>query len=431
MLESKDVRRQRTDVPPLAVEGPVERPLHPPVVGAVRRRRVLYVEGYDPRGAQVYHRLFERSCQRFGQAWPVGLTLNPIELDSEELAHWSVEMRSTHWQVATRYDFLRLEHHIRADMGGSLARQMLRALVWIVDDLVSGAMWRIFRASWQFGAHLLLIQVLFLVWLAVAAACAFAAFGVVTAGLAEPAALGVVAALLVAAATLYALRPLAGRWFVVQITHCWATLRRFGRGKQTWLDQAVEAGARHLVAVAQTSDADEIVVVGHSTGSVIAAAIVARALALDPQLGRKRARLVLLTLGSVMPAVALHPAATHMRDIVRRLAIEPALSWIECQSRKDVMNFHDFDPVKGVGVQVERQRNPLLWSVRFKDMMSPADYRHLRLHFFAMHFQYIMAGDRPTSHDYVLLVGGPMALTDWARHHELAIIRDAMARGPE
>src|SRR5215467_15431297 len=160
---------------------------HP--IGTVRRRRVVYVEGYDPRGAETYHQLFERSCERFGKTWSVNPTLKPIELDSDDLAHWSIEMRSAHWQVATRYDFLRLEHHIRADMGGSLARQILRALAWIVDDLVSGAMWRIFRASWQFGAHLLLIQVLFVVWLAVAVACGLAAFRIVTVGLAEPAAL--------------------------------------------------------------------------------------------------------------------------------------------------------------------------------------------------------------------------------------------------
>src|SRR5262245_6766974 len=427
MLESKDASRQRTDLPPLVME----RPLHPPIVGAVRRRRVLYVEGYDPRGAQVYHRLLERSCQRFGKAWPVDLALKPIELDSDELAHWSTEMRSANWQVATRYDFLRLEHHIRADMGRSLTQQILRALAWVLDDLVSGTLWRIFRTSWRFGVHLLLFQVLCLAWITLAAASGLAAFRVVTIGLVEPVAVGLVAALIVASATLFALRPLARRWFVIQITHCWATLRRFGRGKRTWVDQAVEVGARHLVAVAQTSDADEIVVVGHSTGGAIAAAIVARAFALDPHLGRKRARLVLLTLGSVMPAVALHPAATRMRDIIKRLAMEPALNWIECQSRKDVMNFDGVDPVKGVGVQVEWQRNPLLWEVRFKDMMPPAEYRSLRWHFFAMHFQYIMAGDRQTAHDYVLLVGGPMALADWARHHDLAIIRDAMGHGPD
>jgi hypothetical protein len=400
---------------------------HP--IGTVRRRRVLYVEGYDPRGAEVYHQLFERSCERFGKTWSVSPTLNPIELDSDDLAHWSIEMRAASWQVATRYDFLRLERHIRADMGGSLARQIRRGLTWILDDLVSGAQWRIFRASWRFALHLLAVQLLFLIWLAIGVAIGFAAFRIVTVSLREPAALGLFAATLVATLALLALRPLARHWYVTQISNCWATLRRFGRGQKTWLDQAIETGARHLVAVAQTSDADELVVVGHSTGGVVAAAIVARALMLDPNLGRRKARLTLLTLGSVMPAVALHPAAGRMRDIIKRLAIEPTLAWIECQSRKDVMNFAAFDPVKDIGLQVDGQRNPRIWLVRFKDMVSPVYYQRLRWNFFRMHFQYIMAGDRQTAHDYVLLIGGPMALADWARHHDLAIIHDGMAPG--
>src|SRR5262249_28093114 len=131
------------------------------------------------------------------------------------------------------------------------------------------------------------------------------------------------------------------------------------------------------------------------------------------------------------PAVALHPAATRMRDIAKRLAVEPTLSWVECQSRKDVMNFYDFDPVEDIGVHVQRQRNPLLWPGRFKNMLSRDNYRRMRWSFFRMHFQYIMAGDRQTTHDYVLLVGGPMVLADWARHHDLAIIRDGMAHDPD
>jgi pimeloyl-ACP methyl ester carboxylesterase len=230
--------------------------------------------------------------------------------------------------------------------------------------------------------------------------------------------LAIAGGLAVTAAALFALKPLANRWYVGQITSCWATLRRFGRAQPTWLDDTIETGAHHLVAAAAANDTDELVLVGHSTGSVIAAAIMARALALDPNLGRRGARLVLLTLGAVMPAVALHPAANRMRNIIKRLAGEPTVAWIECQSRKDVMNFEGFDPVDGVGVQVEKRHNPLLWSVRFKEMVSSAYYRRLRWNFFRMHFQYINAGDRPTAHDYMLLIAGPVALVDWARHHE-------------
>ena len=386
-------------------------------VDTVRRRHVLYVEGYDPRGAEAYYQLFERSCDRFGKAWPVEVTLDPFEMDSDDFAHWSLRTKSASWQVATRYDFLRLEGHIRADMNRPMAREIARGLGWLIDDVVSGTMWRIFRSSWRFGVHLLSIQLLLLIWLALAAAIGLAA-ALVVGSLGQPLMLGIAAGLAAATAALLALKPLAHRWFVGQITSCWATLRRFGRRQPTWLDHAIEVGARRLVAAGAENDTDELVLVGHSTGSVIAAAIMARALALDPDLGRRRARLVLLTLGAVMPAVALHPAANRMRDIIKRLAGEPTVAWIECQSRKDVMNFEGFDPVEGVGVHVEQRHNPLLWSVRFKEMVSPEYYQYLRWNFFRMHFQYIYAGDRRTAHDYMLLIAGPVALADWARHHD-------------
>jgi pimeloyl-ACP methyl ester carboxylesterase len=386
-------------------------------VGTVRRRHVLYVEGYDPRGAEAYYEQFRRSGDRFRKAWSIELTLDPFEIDSDDFAHWSLTTRSANWQVATRYDFLRLERHIRADMYGPTFRQMVRGLGWLIDDLVSGTQWRIFRSSWRFGVHLLSIQVLLVIWLVLAAAIGLAA-AFVGSNFGLPPALAIVAGLIAAAVTLFALRPLAHRWYVSQITSCWATLRRFGRSQPTWLDDTVEAGARRLVVAAAANDIDELVLVGHSTGSVIAAAIMARALTLDPDLGRRGARLVLLTLGAVMPAVALHPAANRMRDIIKQLAGEPTLAWIECQSRKDVMNFEGFDPVSGVGVHVENRHNPLLWSVRFKEMVSSEYYQRLRWNFFRMHFQYINAGDRPTAHDYILLIAGPVALADWAKHHD-------------
>jgi pimeloyl-ACP methyl ester carboxylesterase len=386
-------------------------------VGTVRRRHVLYVEGYDPRGAQTYYQLFQSSCDRFRKAWSVEQTLAPFEIDSDDFAHWSLTTKSANWQVATRYDFLRIERHVRADMRAPTLRQIVRGLGWLIDDVVSGTMWRIFRGSWRFGIHLLCFQGLLLIWLALAVVIGLAAaflgdsFG-------QPLALAIIDGLTAAAVAIFALRPFADRWYIGQITSCWATLRRFGRAQPTWLDDTIEAGARHLVAAAAANDTDELVLVGHSTGSVIASAIMTRALALDPDLGRRGTRLVLLTLGAVMPAVALHPAANRMREIIKRLASEPTVAWIECQSRKDVMNFDGFDPVAGVGIRVEKRHNPLLWSVRFKEMVSPTYYQHLRWNFFRMHFQYINAGDRPTAHDYMLLIAGPVAIGDWARHHQ-------------
>lgn len=387
-------------------------------VGTIRRRHVIYVSGYDPRGAQGYFDLLRRSCDRFCLLWPIAATPRAAEPDSEDFAHWQLEMRGADWQVATRYDFLRMEKFIRADMALSTRQQMLRAIGWFAGDLFSGAQLLIFRAAWRFALHLLYFQLLIAAWAAAAILVALAASRLLADdfGLPLPANIGI--ALAAGAAAVYVLRPLAERWRVVQIASCWSTLRQFGRGKPTWIDRMVETGARRLLAAARAGEANEIALVGHSTGGAIACAIMARAFELDPELGKSGPRVVLVTLGSVMPAVALHPFARSMRAIVAKLAIAKNFAWIDCQSRKDVMCFANFDPVAGIGIrQFDAARsNPLLWRISFKDMIAPEAYKRFRWNHFRVHYQYIMAGDRPAPYDYLLLVGGPMPIAQWPTH---------------
>jgi len=88
-------------------------------VGAIRRRHVIYVERYDPRGAQSHFDLFRRTCEWFQQVWPISLTLQPLEIESDDFAHWGVDLRGSNWQVATHYDFVRMENFIRSDMAAS------------------------------------------------------------------------------------------------------------------------------------------------------------------------------------------------------------------------------------------------------------------------------------------------------------------------
>jgi hypothetical protein len=394
----------------------------------VRRRRVLFVEGYDPIGPEGYFRLFRGTCDRFQRLWPVTAILKPLELDSADFAHWGVDLRGLNWQTSTRYDFLRLESFIRSDMAMPTLWFVLRGVLWFLGDLVSGAQYRIFRASWRFGLHLLYFQLLLLAWVAISAAIA-GVLGRVAASYSGSAIAGAIVAIVALVLLVFGLRPIAEWTGAIQIGNCWLVLRRFCRGQSTWLDRAIEAGASDLVAAARANDADELVVIGHSSGCVVASAIMARALELDPDLGRGGPRLVLLTLGSVMPAVALHPAAQRMRNIVRQLAVAPTLSWIDCQSRKDVMCFTNFDPVDGIGLDggMDR-RNPLLWRIRFREMIAPENYGRFRWSYLRVHYQYILAGDRPAPYDYMLLVAGPAPIAEWPKRHRQLMdvfIRDA------
>ena len=59
----------------------------------IRRRHVIYVEGYDPQGAEGYYRLFSRSFGRFLKNWPIESKIGELQIDSDDFAHWALGRR--------------------------------------------------------------------------------------------------------------------------------------------------------------------------------------------------------------------------------------------------------------------------------------------------------------------------------------------------
>jgi pimeloyl-ACP methyl ester carboxylesterase len=286
----------------------------------------------------------------------------------------------------------------------------------MLNDLATGTTFRVFRANWQFGMHHLVLQLLLLAWIATSVAAGTLAWYIArhVVGVATP--ISLVMSVAVFFAIFTALRPLADRWLVIRVNNHWPYLRKFGRGEATCFDRPIEMGAVRLKELVRANDADELVLIGHSGGAPLAQCMAARALELNPDLGRQGPRIVVLTIGSITPAVAFHPRALKMREIIRRLAIEPSINWIECQSRKDALNFWGFDPVAGIGIQLGPERcNPLIWQVRFRDMLSPQFHRKLRWKLFRLHFQYIMANHMRAPYDFFMLIGSPVPIMEWAK----------------
>jgi hypothetical protein len=96
---------------------------------------------------------------------------------------------------------------------------------------------------------------------------------------------------------------------------------------------------------------------------------------------------------------------------LRLLAVEPSIDWIDCQSRKDVMNFFPFDPIAGHGIDAgPARRNPTIVPVRFREIIRPEHYNRFRWKFFRVHFQFVMANERPHAYDFFMIVCGPVPL---------------------
>jgi pimeloyl-ACP methyl ester carboxylesterase len=185
--------------------------------------------------------------------------------------------------------------------------------------------------------------------------------------------------------------------------------------------------ARQIIAKTRAGNVDEVLVIGHSGGGAIALLILARALEIDPTFALAVPHAALATLGSLLPITALHRHADQTREAIRRVASEPSVTWVDIQARPDPMNFYRFDPVRGIGLKVDKQCNPMIWRFSMKDLVSPERYQRLRWNFFGMHFRFIMANDRITYYDYFTMVCGPTSLADRARPASILVAKPASA----
>jgi len=368
--------------------------------------------GYDPRGLDQHYRMFRAETRKFCCVHGVDAKVSKIERPTNRhSACWSIKTTGDGWSVDTTYEFLRWEDIMQRDFAHTTAWKVFHAFAAIATMVADGTFAKIVRARWQFACFLAYPFVVFLLYIVAASLIGMAA-SLLARLLVPGVLLSDFAGIAVAAAALV----LIVRWLepytkVLYLFVDGATTYQFVKRQRPDWEERMQLFASYVVEAANKNDADEIIIVGHSSGSFLALDALDRALALDPKLGLHGQRVVVLTVGANLPIVGFNPCATWFRDRLRRLGAEPTIDWIDCQSRKDVMNFYVFDPIAGHGIDLGSRRvNPHVVPVRFRDCISPDRYPWFRWRFFRMHFQFVMANDRPAPYDYFMIVCGPFDL---------------------
>jgi hypothetical protein len=389
----------------------------------VQQRHIIYVQGYDPRGLAQYYRMFRTELRKFAGLYGLNATIGSLQrTDDGEIASWNIETKAGDWQTRTHYDFLRFEDLIQRDHAAPVLRTIVHAISIYWRMVFAGTFARICKANWRFAAFIiyphfaLLLEALGVLALAFAFESGLEALGV-------PSLFAMAAAAALFLATLIPiLKYLDNLTYVLYLLADMVWHWEFAHGRRPAWDARIVSFAEHLVEVAKRGDTDEIVIVGHSSGSFLGTEMLAHALKLDPDLGRHGPRVVLLTVGGNFPVVGFHPVSQDFRDHLRQLAIEPSIDWVDCQSRKDIMNFYPFDPVAGHGIEVgAARRNPTIVSVRFREVIRPEHYHLFRWKFFRVHFQFVMANEVPHAFDFFMIVCGPIPLVERLAQPEAAL----------
>lgn len=364
----------------------------------VARRIVFHVAGYDPMSAETAHLRFSRELARFRSTWGLTAEAGPVTVQ-EDVATWPVSAHGRGWSVEADLRWLRWEDVMARLHRMPTPRRLKLGLAAFADFLAGGALGGYARHNWRYAVFFLYPVLLLLLFVIAGTAAGWVAGR--STGLPW---LGVLVGLAVSTGSLLWARR------GMRLDHMfddWIFAREYLRAPDPILTERLDRLATDIVATARSGQVDEILLIGHSLGAVLAVDILDRALARDPALGTSGASVSLATVGSSIPKLGLHRDAERLRAALGRVGAATAICWIDYQAYADVLNFHKLHPVRGLGAGV---RGPLVRMVPFRKVLHRDYYRRIRRNLFRIHNQFVSANDVRSSYDYFMLVCGPCTL---------------------
>ena len=374
------------------------------------RRLVYYVGGYDPVGPHEAYRGFVRELRRFESTWSVATSIAGPVVEAD-IASWRVVASGPNWRVETEYRLVRWDDVIAAATRRPMWRRIPLALGAFLDFILAGAFWGYLQTNWRYAGFFLYPFVVFGLLVTLSGLT-----GDLVAKTSSSALVGIGAALAVLA---FLMRWPAKRLYLALLFDDWIFSRNYIRRKDAALDPRLDLIARELVERENESRVDEILVIGHSLGAVLAADLLDRALRLDPDLGKACPRLAFASVGSSLLKIGLHRRAERFRAAVAHVASASQIFWVEYQALTDVMNFYKTNPVAAMGLHAPGR--PVVRVERIRRMVDPVRYQRIRRNFFKVHCQFVKGNDQRAAYDFFMLLCGPLSVECQVRYADGAV----------
>ncbi|WP_338665642.1 hypothetical protein VQH23_10785 [Pararoseomonas sp. SCSIO 73927] len=379
----------------------------------VRHRRVFYVPGYDPRSPRTYFLLFSRELRKFAALH--GITARMRAGKEDPATSWHVTADWPGGPVKTTVDCLSWHEIAVRDFAVPKWRVALLSLRVLWDAVWTGTVWRMLRLNWKFGIFSLYPWGMALLY-------ALAALGLVAACLTLAGAVGLprLAGLAPAALGLYGLLRLTEildrRFFVWYLINDWIFTWRHRTRRDPEADARFESFARRVADAAEDPSLDEVLVIGHSSGSFVSISIVARARELMREV-EGRPRLALMTVGGNTPIAVAGRQPSPARAAMQALVTDGGMLWVDYFAPQDVLNFPWLEPVAAFRLDLggKPPRNPSVRSARFREIFSEERYAEMAYRFYELHFQFLRANDRHGEYEFYRFLAGPEPLESVTR----------------
>jgi len=377
---------------------------------AVKKRLVINFTGYEGLHPDAVRGRYLNSSADFNSLWHAKTRAGPMVPEGQNIASMQIETSGANWQIETEFCQYGIADIFDAYASRNVATRFATGLMAFLDILLTGTFWRYLRTSWRFCIFFMWPFVfscfITLVTIGVGLFPLFAGYNALHLLWTVPLAL-TIGRLLV-------------RWpgekvFFSYLLDDWAAASDRIHRRNPSLLQRREAFADHLAAKLRTSDADEVVIIGHSLGTVPAVEAIADVWRIDPEL-LKRKPVSLLAAGSCLLMIAFHPRATGLREDVRVVLQETPVLWAEFQTIADIVHFYKSDPAAALGIKPRNE--PVIRRIRFKYIHSAKRYARAKKNFFKMHLLFLKGAQIRNPYDMGMFVQGPFAFRDLVTTHQ-------------
>jgi hypothetical protein len=367
------------------------------ILPSVTRRLVYHIGGYDPISPpDDAYRRFLRELKRFERTWSVKASVGAPDISPDEMK-WTITTNGPNWRVENQFHLVRWDDIIQSRSREPLWKRLPLGIFAFFDFVVAGALWGYFRTNWHYAIFFLYPFMLFgfLAAIALAIGMLIGRGDALTGSMTGLAAFAVL---------------LAGPWrwlHLAPLFDDWIFSRDYIRVGNPVLRHRLDRIAKKIVEAARETTVDEILVVGHSLGAVLAVDLIDKILALRPALGLGGPRIAFITIGSSVLKIGLHRGARDFRGAVARVATAPGVFWGDYQARVDIMNFYGTYPTAEMALTASP--GPVVRLVEIGRMLEHTIYRRMRLRFFRLHCQFVSGNERRAEYDYFMLVCGPLS----------------------
>jgi len=200
-----------------------------------------------------------------------------------------------------------------------------------------------------------------------------------------------------------------------------------GRSQVQGLDARTQEWVDWVVQRQQDDPVDEVLLVGHSVGTLVMVDVV-DALLQDPrwQALQKGRKTLMLTLGQCYPFVAMVPSAKRFRQALERLSFHPRLLWWDVTARIDPLCFYAAHPLVHTDMPHEDAPWPVHHAASFMKMYAPETWKHLKKDKLQTHFLYLQTPEKAGNFHLFDVLYGPTTLA--AHMGQGALSRTARGR---